>query len=156
LALLDVTIVVGSGIQHSDLHGENILVSAAGEPVFIDFERVNRLPVPADAVMLELSLALHPAAASWRGDWPSIEQASRWWNVDEFAGGSAAFEGVSACREWARRIVTPVGVRAIAATALAYCLWQVRFPSVDRDKCLAIGGSAAKELGVMLERDMDS
>jgi CheY-like chemotaxis protein len=154
--VLDQTVKVRRGCQHSDLHGENILVSEKGEPVFIDFGRVGRLSAPADAVTLELSMALHPDAALLRGTWPSLVQARNWWNLDAFCADTPHRSAVESCRQWARRVAEPIGQRSIAAIALAYCLWHLKFPKVHRDVALAIAESACEALLQMFEKDMDA
>src|SRR5262249_45777373 len=87
-------------VQHRDLHGLNILV--AGErPVVIDYGEVDIAAASLDPITLELSLVFHPRARSIKGDWPSVAQAEKWYDLEVYLDGCPVAEFVRACREWA-------------------------------------------------------
>lgn len=87
--------------QHGDLHGENVLLSAVGTPVLIDFGDVGLAPRMADPVALELSLKFNRDSPYRNHAWPTTTQAQAWWRLDEYLVGCPCPEFVRACREWA-------------------------------------------------------
>ena len=100
--------------QHLDLHGLNVLVDADLTPVVIDFGTTGPAVGMIDPVALELSTIFHPAAHGIRGDWPSLEQAEQWIDLDTLVEGCPFEVFVRACRAWAND-VGPGGRAQLAA-----------------------------------------
>jgi Phosphotransferase enzyme family len=74
-------------LQHGDMHGKNVLVDPACEPVLIDYGDVRRTTGCLDPMTLELSAIFHPGAATARGEWPTPEQAASWDDLDNYLEG---------------------------------------------------------------------
>ena len=139
------TVRVRQAVQHSDLHGENVLVADAGEVLLIDFTEVGTLCAPADAVMLELSVLFHPGAKGIVGAWPG-ERASAWPNLELYLKDCPIAEFVAACRSWAEDITERLSRQPIFALAYAYCVWQMKFESTDRTLARKIGEACVNQL----------
>jgi CheY-like chemotaxis protein len=120
---------------HGDLHGSNILVSPNGATVLIDYSDVGEGTASLDPVMLELSLIFHPLGPL-RGQWPTIEEAHRWGDLDTYIAACPAAEFVRECRNWAGRVAP--GQREIAASAYAYLLRQLKYDDTDKQLLLAL------------------
>ena len=116
-------------IVHGDLHGENVLVSEAGNAVLIDYGDIGPGPRSLDPISLEFSLLFHPKSPLVNGVWPTVAQAERWFDLDAYLVDCPAPKFVKATREWATRAAA--GQRELAATAYAYFLRQLKFPTTD-------------------------
>jgi CheY-like chemotaxis protein len=110
---------------HRDLHVYNVLLSDAGNPMIIDFAAVGPAPVSVDPISLELSLVFHPDARHITGDWPSVEQAECWDDVDTFTQGCPDREFVGRCRQWSFEVAA--GDREVFGAMYAYALRQLKF-----------------------------
>ena len=119
---------------HGDLHGYNILVSADGSIVLIDYGDVGEGPASLDPVTLELSLLFHPSATSAAGAWPSIDQAKAWGDLDTYLVDCPYPKFVCACRRWA--LCVAAGKREVAASAYGYLVRQLKYK--DTNKVLAV------------------
>lgn len=100
--------------QHGDLHGENVLLSAAGQPTLIDGGDIGLHPAALDPVALELSLIAHPRSPVDAAVWPSPDIARRWNDVEAYIEGCPHADMVRACRAWATEVAGPDGLRAVA------------------------------------------
>lgn len=114
---------------HGDLHGLNILVSADGAPILIDYGDVGEGPASLDPVTLEFSLVFHPDGPLKGGNWPSVEQAQSWGNLDEYLKDCPCPDFIKACRAWAESVAP--ARREVAVSAYAYLLRQFKYPSAN-------------------------
>lgn len=121
---------------HGDLHGENVLVSLAGDAVIIDYGDVGDGPASLDPTTLELSVLFHPQGPLRDSGWPSKEAANAWGHLDQYLVGCPAPEFIRACREWA--LTTGAGQREVAACAYAYLVRQLKYDDTDKDLILAL------------------
>lgn len=121
---------------HGDLHGENALVSSDGSAVLIDYGDVGAGPRSLDPISLEFSLLFHPKSPLVNGLWPSEDQARRWFDLDAYLVDCPVPEFVAATRNWAERAA--VGPREIAATAYAYLIRQLKYPTTDGSRALQL------------------
>lgn len=128
--------------QHGDLHAGNVLVRDE-DPLLIDFADAGVRPGCYDAVVLELSLVFHPDSPFSATDWPTAEQAARWWDVDAFVVGCPAANVVRSCR---RRALDTVGETGVAALGYAHAVRQLKYPDTRKDLAVAIAQSAAARL----------
>ncbi len=128
--LNDHKVLVTECIQHGDMHGENVLVNDACEPMLIDYGDVRRTSGCLDPLTLELSTVFHPAARTVRGAWPTETQASSWEDLDTYVE-SCPFEGyIRECRKWTMDVAA--SREEIAAVLLSYCLRQLRYPECPK------------------------
>jgi CheY-like chemotaxis protein len=137
-ALENLTVQVSWCCQHCDMHGLNVLVDG-DKPLLIDYGMVEVAPVCLDALILELSLLFHPACATIRGAWPSIDQCTKWFDRDAFVSGTPLAPFILACRQWAFE-VEPVD-RAVYATVYSFAVRQLKFEG-DRQLPCAIANAA--------------
>jgi len=72
------TIQSRSCCVHGDLHGGNLLLSRAGQPMLIDFGDVGPGTVSVDPITLELCLYFHPQFAPYSAAWTSVVDAENW------------------------------------------------------------------------------
>lgn len=120
---------------HGDLHGENILVDVnADRATLIDYGDVSTGACVIDSVTLECSFLFHPDGLHSH-DWPTIEQAKEWADLDKYVEGSPVEDAIRFCRRWSNEEKT--GNRELAAGLYAYALRQLKFP--DTNKELALG-----------------
>ena len=124
--------------QHGDLHGLNVLVSKAGQPLLIDFGKAAHMSAAVDPVTLELSPLFHPDSRLRGQDWPSVEQATRWHDLDVYIDNSPIADYVRRCREWAYDEGTSAGDNEVAAVVYAYATRQLKHPGVNRDIAVAL------------------
>jgi CheY-like chemotaxis protein len=145
LALDEHSVTTTQCLQHGDMHGKNVLVNAACEPMLIDYADVRVTTGCLDPITLELSAVFHPAAQAARGDWPTEAQARGWSDPDVYLE-NCPFEGyVRACREWTLAVAaTP---EEIDAVVLAYSLRQLQFPRCPRPLGAALIEAACARLG---------
>jgi CheY-like chemotaxis protein len=131
-------------LQHGDMHGKNVLVSAACEPVLIDYGDVRHTTGCLDPLTLELSAIFHPAAASIRGDWPTLAQAAAWHDLDTYVEDCPFEEYVRACRAWTEEVAA--SPQEIDAVLLSYCLRQLRYDAGPEDTAMALIGVGSERL----------
>lgn len=121
---------------HGDMHGENVLVSADGSAVIIDYGDVGESTASHDAITLELSLLFHPKGPLRGGAWPTHAQAGSWGDLDRYVQGCPAETFVRECRAWAGRAAA--GNREVAVTAYAYLMRQLKYEDTDKALALAL------------------
>jgi DNA-binding NarL/FixJ family response regulator len=131
--------------QHGDLHGENVLVNGALQPMLIDYGRSGPATASLDAVTLEISAVLHPAAGLALGEWLDDGRAEQWPDLDTYVAGCPIEPFIRACRAWAEQV--SVAKREVLATGYAYALRQLRYPNdVDPQLAAALSLGAARAL----------
>ena len=123
------------GCIHGDFHGLNVLLTDAGVPAIIDYGDISEGPLCHDPITLEFSLLFHPASLVAHGEWPTIDAARDWFNLDDYVRGCPCEDYVRACRNWA--INAAVGRRDLAAVAYSYFLRQLKFEKTNKDLALA-------------------
>lgn len=121
--------------SHGDLHGCNILASDSGTTL-IDYGDVSDGPASLDPITLELSLLFHPDAPDTAGQWPTIEQARAWGNLDAYLPGCPFSLFIRPCRDWALHVAA--GNREMAASAYSYLVRQLKYKDTDKDLALAL------------------
>lgn len=120
-------IYVKLSAQHGDLHLENVIAGPSG-PTMIDYGRTGIRVASYDPVSLELSLVFHPTGRSLSGDWPSMEQARQFDQLNSYLQGCPAPAFVKLCRQWA---YSQAQDKEVYASFLAYALRQLKFPDTD-------------------------
>lgn len=130
--------------QHGDMHGENALVNASLEPTLIDFGRCAEAPACLDAVTLEMSAYLQPAADLRLSDWLTTARAATWSDLERFVDDCPIESFVRACRTWAYDAAA--GDKEVLATSYSYALRQLRYADVDPNLASAFCFGAARAL----------
>lgn len=120
---------------HGDMHGGNILISADGGSVLIDYGDVQHSAVSYDPVSLELSVVLqdNPTLSD---AWPDEAACRNWHDIDSYGAGSAVDPFIRSCRRWAES--TAAGKREVAATAYSYLLRQLKYGDTNKRRILAL------------------
>jgi CheY-like chemotaxis protein len=126
--------------QHCDLHGLNVLIKGADEPLLIDYAEVGEAPASLDPLILELSLVFHPAFENIRKDWPTHDQTQHWDNLEVFAAHCPYEEFLRECRDWA--FGCEAGDKGVFATAYSYAVRQLSYPDTNPDFAAEIAGAA--------------
>lgn len=144
LALDQRTIATTDCLQHGDMHGKNVLVNAACDPMLIDYADVRRTTGCLDPVTLELSAVFHPAAQTARMDWPTDAQAAAWTDLDTYVENCPFEEYVRACREWTMAVAA--APQEVDAVVLSYCLRQLHFPGCPKPIAAALIEAACTRL----------
>lgn len=140
------TLPVVTAVQHGDLHGENILVQE-GRPTIIDYGDINRWPRALDPLTLEFSLVFHRDGPAHKRDWPSLEEAAAWPDLDAYAAGSPYTDFVCACRSW-----TEAADRTQAmAAAYGHIMRQFKFADVPKLQVAAFAEGVSKDLRRLLQ-----
>lgn len=121
---------------HGDLHGCNVLVSADGAIILIDYGNVGEGPASLDPVTLELSLLFHPEVAGVAGQWPSSDQARAWGDLDAYLVDCPFPEFLRECRQWAHRVAA--GNRDVAASAYSYLVRQLKYDDTNKELAVAL------------------
>ena len=124
--------------QHGDLHGLNVLISSAGEPLLIDFGGAARMSAAVDPVTLEMSPLFHPDSLFTGQDWPSLDQANRWHDLDAYVVNSPIANFIRRCREWAYNEGTSAGDKEVAAVVYAYAARQLKYRGTNRELAVAL------------------
>jgi hypothetical protein len=123
-------------VVHGDLHGENALVDRKGSAVLIDYGDVGLGPRSLDPISLEFSLLFHPKSPILNGAWPTVDQARQWFDLEPYLQDCPVPGFVRATRAWTERAMA--GRRELAGTAYAYFLRQLKFPTTDGQRALAL------------------
>jgi CheY-like chemotaxis protein len=122
------------GCIHGDCHGGNVLLTAGGAAMVIDYGDIGPGPLAVDPVTLELSMFFHPNGALVDSAWPSPECAQNWGNLERYLNGCPCPDFISQCRAWARHVAG--GNREIAASAYAYLMRQLKYPNTNKARAL--------------------
>jgi len=125
-------------IQHSDLHGHNILVSDELTPILIDYGDIQEAPSILDIVTLELSQYFHPSMKSLK--LPTIELFENWFD-DENNLKLSSFPKVSEfLRSW--KDDNSFMTREYVVTVYAYAVRQLTYPTTNKLIAIALINSA--------------
>lgn len=137
---------VARGIQHSDLHGLNVLVSDSNAPLLIDYDNYGPANCALDPVTLELSAIFHrdEEAQRARQGWPSAGQAAGWHDLDAYLEGCPYPEAIRACRVWAEDAAA--SEEEVAATLMSVALRQLCFENTDKDLARALADAGRSRL----------
>ena len=122
------------GCIHGDCHGGNILLTAAGVPMVIDYGDVGPGALTLDPVTLELSIFFHPSGPLVNSAWPSPENALNWGNLDLYLDGCPCPTFIAQCRTWANRVAG--GNRELAASGYTYLLRQLKYPNTNKVRAM--------------------
>jgi CheY-like chemotaxis protein len=145
--------------QHCDLHGLNVLLSDSDEPLLIDFGDVRPAPSSIDPIIMELSLLFHPNYASAWGDWPTVDQANHWDDLDTYLINCSVADFIKFCRNWASQ--DSGGDLGLYATAWAFALRQLKFPvfsilkatpNTNHELAIAVANACARRLSPQPKR----
>ena len=114
--------------QHSDLHGENILVSDDLRPVLIDFGDIKVNPKTLDPITISLSPFFHPSTSDTFS--LTTDMVEKWFDVQiqDICGFP---ESMSVIRTWVN--ANAYGRREIFAVTYAYCCRQLKYDSPNRE-----------------------
>lgn len=121
--------------QHGDLHGENVLCTPGGRPTLIDCGDIGSHLAGLDPVTLELSLVFHPESFLRAGEWPSLEAARSWLDIDAYVADCPHSDFVRGCRSWALDVAGESGLRAVAFLYLAR---QLKYADTPKPTLLAL------------------
>lgn len=110
---------------HGDLHGLNVLVSSTGTPILIDYGDVEEGPSSLDPITLELAMFFHPEGPLKGANWPTLDQAKMWGNLDIYLSECPCSDFIRACRGWSMRAAP--GDREVAAVAYSYLIRQLKY-----------------------------
>jgi CheY-like chemotaxis protein len=130
-------------LQHGDLHGKNVLVNNEGAPMLIDYADFGYTSGALDPVTAELSAVFHPGAADARGDWPSAQRISEYFDPEGYLDGCPFPDYIRACRAWQQAVG---GEQEIAAVVLAYALCQLGYDDTDQERAKALIGAAVEQV----------
>jgi len=129
-------VLVRGGVQHGDMHGENVMVEAGGKWFLVDFAHTGPADASVDAVQLELSLLFHPNGRAIVGAWPSLAELAIWPDVESYAITSPVPAFIRATRSWA--FSSGGGRRAVLATAYGHATKQLCHPNMDPTRVHAL------------------
>ncbi len=138
----DMVISVRQFVQHGDLHGLNVLVDASGQPLIIDYGDLGHHPGALDPVTLEMSFLFHSEHPEL-GGWPTVEQASRWFDLEDYTAHCPVRAAIHACRQWA---LSDASRGQVAAVAYAHAVRQMKYPDTNKALAVAIAKAALREL----------
>lgn len=125
--------------QHGDLHGFNVLCSASGDSVVIDFGNVGRAPSCIDPIILELSVLFHRDSPFRSDSWPTNEQVEAWFNLDEYLLGCPIPKFISKCREWANKRSEPTDLPPVVYSE---AVRQLKYEDTNHERALGIARAA--------------
>lgn len=138
--LEDRTIELAIGPQHGDLHGDNVLVDNETNVMLIDFAETGEHPLGIDPVILETSLMFHRDRPTKLANWPSVDEAQEWRDIDRFAMTSPCPTFVRACRDWG--LQSPNGELGVAVLTYVDAVRQLKYPDTRKDVAAAIAVAA--------------
>jgi hypothetical protein len=116
-------------VQHADLHGKNILVSADLIPLIIDYGDVKIATSVLDAVTLELSLFFHPDIKDRVP--ANLDIASNWFNDKKCTELSPFPKSADFLRLWA--LESAFLKRDYVATVYAYSVRQLTYDGTNKE-----------------------
>jgi hypothetical protein len=124
--------------QHSDLHGQNILVSEELTPILIDYGDIQEAPSVLDIVTLELSQYFHPSMKSLK--LPAIELFENWFDDEKYLKSSPFPQVAAFLRGWKKD--NSFNTREYIITVYAYAVRQLAYPSTNKIFAIALIKSA--------------
>jgi hypothetical protein len=120
--------------QHCDLHCANVVHTAGGEAMLIDYGDAGAAFASLDPVTLELSTIFHSQHVLLPPDWPNEALMGAWTEPDQYCVGCTFGPFIKACRRWA--LAEAASPEEVVAMAYAYAMRQLRYS--DTNKLLAI------------------
>ncbi len=127
-----------SCVQHSDLHGKNILISEVQLPIIIDYGDVQEQSSAIDIVTLELSPYFHP---SIREEFtPSLELFTNWFDDEYHIKHSPTPEIATFLRNW--KSECSFMNRQYIVTVYAYAVRQLTYEGTNKEYAKALIKSA--------------
>jgi CheY-like chemotaxis protein len=129
------------GLQHGDLHGENILVDRSFRPLLVDFADVGRRPLGTDPLTLETCLLFHPLSPFSGTGWPTDSQLASWADLSTYLADCPAPEFVSRCRDWSLAVCG--GYVALGGLLWAHAARQVKYGVFPQDRNAILMRAAA-------------
>lgn len=128
--------------QHGDLHGSNVLCDGADRTIVIDFANVGLAPACIDPLILELSVLFHSDSPFQNDPWPTIAQAERWFNLNDYLAGCPVPSFIEKCREWA----SSMGDESdLIPVVYGEALRQLKYPDTNHGLAVAIANAAMRE-----------
>jgi hypothetical protein len=125
-------------IQHSDLHGQNILVSEELTPILIDYGDIQEASSVLDIVTLELSQYFHPSMKSL--ELPAIELFENWFDDEENFKLSPFPKVAKFLRAW--KTDNSFMTREYIVTVYAYAIRQLTYKNTNKSFAIALIKSA--------------
>jgi CheY-like chemotaxis protein/GNAT superfamily N-acetyltransferase len=129
---------------HGDLHGGNILVSANGNPVLIDFGDVGPGFTCLDPVTLELSIVFHPDGHNHGLAEKLLPRIHEWPNIEAYTLDNPLAATIEACRDWAHDQGGSDG--AVLAAGYAFAVRQLKYDTVEAEFTLKLIEAIASRL----------
>ena len=121
---------------HGDLHGKNILINQEQKTAtLIDYGDIKEGPASIDPITLEFSLFCHPDGHHFDENWPTHDQAKKWYSLEEYMVGCPVPEIIKFTREWTKSV--EAGKRERAASTYAYLLRQLKYEDSRKDLVIA-------------------
>lgn len=131
---------VNYSIQHSDLHGKNILVSDINQPIIIDYGDVKIGPSTIDPVTMELSAYFHPATC---GQFLPDRKLAQVWFHEDFFKHSNFPKTAKYLRTWSNE--NKFLDREYIAVVYGYSIRQLTYQGVNKEFALSLIRSAINE-----------
>lgn len=128
-------------IQHSDLHGHNILVSEELTPILIDYGDIQEAPSILDIVTLELSQYFHPSTRE--NQKPPLELFENWFDESQFLNLIDFSRVAKFLRMW--KADNSFMERDYIATIYAYAVRQLTFDGTNKEMATKLIESAIAE-----------
>lgn len=116
-------------VQHSDLHGLNILVSEDLNPILIDYGDIQEAPTVLDIVTLELSQYFHPFMKDC--DKPELILFESWFDNEEFIKQVEYPLVGKFLRDW--KSENSFNEREYVATVYAYAVRQLTYEGTNKE-----------------------
>lgn len=135
----NMTVALPYGLQHGDLHGMNVFARSGPEPLIIDFGNVDTLPICCDPITLEFGSLFHKASPVAASSWPTLTQARRWFDGEQYFVGCPIADFLRECRQW---VTSSADRIEIAAVVYSYALRQLKYDDTDEDIAMAIADGA--------------
>ncbi len=131
-------ISVNSCVQHSDLHGKNILISDTQQPIIIDYGDINEVSSVLDILTLELSPYFHPSIREQFS--PPIEFFDNWFDDEYHIKHSPTPEVATFLRNWKSECCFMN--RQYIVTVYAYAVRQLTYEGTNKEYAKALIKSA--------------
>lgn len=132
----NLSVDISRAVQHSDLHGANILLDDEHNPILIDYGDIQENHAALDPITLELSNIFHPAGFRSQTGWPTLEQAENWCDLSTYLIDCPIASFITKCRNWAYE--TAPANRSFYAMSYVFLLKQFKYPNTDKDVALVI------------------
>ncbi|MDE0005579.1 MAG: hypothetical protein OXQ29_23050, partial [Rhodospirillaceae bacterium] len=121
----------------------NVLSKPDGSPLIVDFASIRAGPACLDPVFLELSVIFHMDSPLRNQEWPTLEQAERWFDLDAYLYKCPAADFVEACRSWAVSASPSID---LASAVYIEAARQLKYDDTNHELAIAIATAAARRL----------